>query len=386
MARMIDLIRQSAVPANLMRLAARGALSVPPAEMLQILVALTQNPNFGQQAQLTLAEWNDGAALTVVSDPQAPPEVLDYFSNPSNLRPPLLPALLENPSVPEAYLLKLATTAHRETITAMVTAMVASQQVLSHPEVVRALLARPELTESESARLQAALEPENEAAEESSAVAGKEEAPPEGMEPELTEYLDKHATEITAEADTPFHLIDSTSEEQAEVTAAAATPDEGSAAPAETPVPKKKCVEAERDRLSPLQKIAQMKVSERVHLAYRGGREERAILIRDGSRVVSSAVLESPRLTDAEVETFAGLKNVGEHILRIIAGKRKFKRMYSLKRILTSNPRCPIDVAMPLAKELLMVDLKNLMQNKNISETVRGFAFKLWKDKKETPR
>ena len=40
MSRMIDLIRSSAVPATLVQAAARGALSLPPREMLEILVYL----------------------------------------------------------------------------------------------------------------------------------------------------------------------------------------------------------------------------------------------------------------------------------------------------------------------------------------------------------
>ncbi len=56
MPRMLELIRASAVPSNLMQSAARGALSVPPQEMIEILVHLaTKNKVFSEQASLTLA-------------------------------------------------------------------------------------------------------------------------------------------------------------------------------------------------------------------------------------------------------------------------------------------------------------------------------------------
>jgi len=48
MGRMVDMIRQSAVPPNMLRAAAKGALSVAPAEMVEILVVLTQNAVFGE--------------------------------------------------------------------------------------------------------------------------------------------------------------------------------------------------------------------------------------------------------------------------------------------------------------------------------------------------
>src|SRR5215831_19287050 len=112
MARMIDQIRASRLPSNMMQFAARGALQVPPAENIEILVHLAvHNKVFGELARMTLAGWDEKASVTAAGDPQTPREVLDYFISPDNLRPRLLPALLENPSVAEAQLAKLATSA-----------------------------------------------------------------------------------------------------------------------------------------------------------------------------------------------------------------------------------------------------------------------------------
>lgn len=113
----------------------------------------------------------------------------------------------------------------------------------------------------------------------------------------------------------------------------------------------------------------------------KGNREERFILIRDGCKVVSSAVLECPKLTDQEVETFAAMKNVQENVLRGIAAKRKFMKLYPVVRALTSNPRCPLDLSLGLIKNLLVQDLRNLSANKNVSDTLRKVAFKLFKEK-----
>ena len=102
MARIIDQIRASKLPSNMMQFAARGALQVPPAENIEILVYLARhNKVFGELARMTLAGWDEKASLAAAADPQTSAEVLDYFISPDNLRPKLLPALLENPSVPE---------------------------------------------------------------------------------------------------------------------------------------------------------------------------------------------------------------------------------------------------------------------------------------------
>src|SRR6266850_1622196 len=97
MPRMIDLIRASAVPSNLMQAAARGALAVPGGEMIEILVHLAlHNKVFGEQARLTLAGWDEVSSRAAASDPNTSKEVLEYFISAKNLRPALLPAMLES--------------------------------------------------------------------------------------------------------------------------------------------------------------------------------------------------------------------------------------------------------------------------------------------------
>ena len=120
MARMIDLIRASAVPSNLMQSAAKGSLSVPAQEMIEILVYLAvHNKVFSEQAQLTLAGWDETASRAAASAASTPREVLDYLVSPKNLRPALLPALLANPSVSEESLLEMAPGAGRDVVELM---------------------------------------------------------------------------------------------------------------------------------------------------------------------------------------------------------------------------------------------------------------------------
>jgi hypothetical protein len=55
-------------------------------------------------------------------------------------------------------------------------------------------------------------------------------------------------------------------------------------------------------------------------------------------------------------------------------------------RALAVNPRCPLDVGLPMLKSLLVQDLRNLSMNKNVSDTLRKVAFKLYKEKAVTKR
>src|SRR6476646_6860154 len=136
MSRMIDLIRVSAVPSNLMQSASKGSLSVPAQEMIEILVHLAlHNKVFGQQAQLTLAGWDEAASRAAASNPATSKEVLHYMISPANLRPVLLPALLANPSVSADAIHELASHASRE----VVEMMLKSERVTQSSVILHAL-------------------------------------------------------------------------------------------------------------------------------------------------------------------------------------------------------------------------------------------------------
>jgi hypothetical protein len=95
-------------------------------------------------------------------------------------------------------------------------------------------------------------------------------------------------------------------------------------------------------------------------------------------------VLESPKVSDGEVEKFAGQKNVLEAELRGIPMKRRFAKNYSIVRALVFNPRTPLDLALSLMKNILVGDLRNLSNNKEVSDTVRKLATKMFKQKMES--
>jgi hypothetical protein len=138
--------------------------------------------------------------------------------------------------------------------------------------------------------------------------------------------------------------------------------------------------EAEPDpgrRQTLLQQIAKMTVSQRVQFAIKGGADARRTLIRDGSKVVQRAVIQSPRLTEQEVEAFASMANLTDEILRLIANNRNFRKNYIVVRNLMNNPKTPIDVSLHMLPMVNAVDLKKLSMNKNIPDALRTAAVKL---------
>jgi hypothetical protein len=416
MPRMIEVIRSSTASSNVMQTAARGALSVPPQEMIEILVYLaTQTKIFAERARLTLAGWDESSSRAAAANPRSPKEVLAYMITPGNLRPTLLPALLENPSVSEDSLAELAASASRY----MVETLVKSARVTQSQRILNSLSSNPHLNPAQSAAIAEKLssfgppansDPQNTATasqeapaaeEPAQAVAQGQAASPEGGSDDVPEevvasYLAEHATEISAEADKPFHAIGGVQEElpphspephppalaaESKPPAVVSSTAQGAATAAKKAPVKKVYLSAEEQRGSALQKISKLDIKGRIQLAMKGNKEERSLLIRDGTKVVSLAVLESPKLTDGEVEKFANQKNVLEAVLRGISMKRRFIKQYAIMRNLTFNPRTPIDVSLGLIKNLLIQDLRSLTGNKEVSDTVRKLATRMFRQK-----
>ena len=414
MQRVIDQIRASRLPSGMMPFAARGALQVPAAENIEILVHLAvHNKVFGELAGMTLAGWDEKSCLAAAADPQTSQEVLKYFIAPENLRPALLPALVENPSVPESELVKLALSALRETIEILLK----SARVRSLSTVLQALKANPYLRKEELEEIKrststspattVAIEDASTVSESQpsldSAPANPESAEPHAIEQisgvehdeEVSNYLKEHAQEVSAEGHKPYQAIGGVVEllgsdyfpvtQQAEALAAAEKPATAPSvmakAGAASAPQKKPHPPGAPKRENTLQKINNLDVKGRIQLALKGNKEERSILIRDGTKVVALAVLDAPKLSDGEVEQIASQKNVLEAVLRQIPLKRRFMKNYIVVRNLVFNPRTPLDLSLGLMKNLLVQDLKNLSANKEVSETIRKLGLKMYKQK-----
>ena len=417
MPRMIDLIRSSAVSATIMQAAARGALLLPPEETIEILVHLANhNKVFGQQARMTLAGWDEKASRTAAANPNTAKDVLEYWITPHNLRPALFPLLLENPAVSEESLTGLASSATRE----IGENMLKSDRVRRAPKIMAALASNPNM-----AGLDCTVADEQQPELDATPLAAEEthssqlQAPPlypapdgpttaqEPTDADVMAFLTEHASELASQGEQPFQPIGGFYEEfvpsgeappvpeTAPETATVATSPtvagtasaSAAAAPAKKPtVSRKVHLSHEEERGSALQKISRLDVKGRIQLAMKGTKEERSILIRDGTKLVALAVLESPKITDGEVEKIASQKNVLEAVLRQIPMKRRFAKNYAVLRNLVFNPRTPLDVSLGLMKHLLVNDLRNLGANKEVSETVRKLGLKMFKQKTDTSK
>jgi hypothetical protein len=334
------------------RRAARGELSVPANEAIEILVTLAGHREVGVEAEETLERWDETLLVAAASNPATPVEVLVYLLQHQSNRSALVVALCENPALPVADLEPVAARAGAKVLQAMMQ----SSRVRNSSRLLELLAANP------------AAEPARPKLRQWLAMAQGKEA-----EEVAAEFLVRHAEELVREEGQPFELVAGPEDEDDPLDKLMTQVKKG-----ETPA-----APEEKAQLSMLQRIGKMRVGERIKLAVRGNREERMVLIRDRSKLVSLAVLESPKVNDSEMESFAAMKNIQEGVLRAIASKRNYMKNYGVLRTLVNNPKTPLDVTLPLLQHLLLKDQRSLAVNKNVNETVRKIALRTWRLKTE---
>ena len=114
-----------------------------------------------------------------------------------------------------------------------------------------------------------------------------------------------------------------------------------------------------------------MTVAQRIGVAMKGSREERAILIRDPNKIVAVAVLGSPKMTETEIEGIAKMASISDEILRMIANNRAWTKRYGIIAALARNPKTPVAISMNLLARLTEKDLRSISADRNVPEILR---------------
>jgi hypothetical protein len=139
----------------------------------------------------------------------------------------------------------------------------------------------------------------------------------------------------------------------------------------------------EGKRLNLTQRIMKMSISEKIKLATLGNKEARGVLIRDSNKLVCTAVIRSPRITDGEVLSCAGNKAINDDVFRIIYGNREWTKKYKIKMALLKNPKLPLTIGMKFLSTLREGDVKDLARDKNVPAGLQGMAKKMLAKKDE---
>jgi len=347
---LVEQFRRGGVARELRLMAAQGMLPLKPEDLLELWVDLGKDADEGVRAAASksLATFPGPELLPILKSRDTPPGVLAWAAVNRPERD-LREAALQNTSTADEAIEALAPSLSSELAELVVINQV---RLLRRLSLLEAIEGNPSLNNDQKRRLRELRETFH------IGQAGEHPAPPPPPAPEAP------AAEAPAEPEPP------PAPEPAPFSETLLTEDEAIV---------RYLSEEERqqtEKVSTVQKVYRLNTAEKLITALKGSREERAILIRDPNRMVSAAVLGSPRLTEPEVESFSGMKNISDEILRSIGRHREWTKRYAVVANLVKNPRTPLAVSLGLVSRLNPRDLKGLAFDRNVPEAVRKHAQK----------
>jgi len=369
--------------------AARGMLPLQQSDLLEVLVALTASDDAQISAAATetlKSERPDDLLLAAKAEDTAP-NVLAYLATQPDGTPQVYEATILNTRTPDQALAKLAATTSHRSLLELIT--INQQRLVRCPEIIDAILQNPACGGEAERR-----------ARETRKEFFEKERGARQIADELRARGQMAAAEFfeTAELTTPSgelslddawliaqHIEVSDADLDDAWLPAERYEELVSETAADVSANVQRVIESERlergdisaDRVSLIRKIMFMNTKDRMKLAMKGDREARSILIRDSNKVVCSAVVNNPRITEQEIENIAAMRTVADEVLRLIALNRSWARSYPIIHNLARNPRTPIPTVMNLLLRIKTKDLQSLTQNRNVSEAVRRQAQRL---------
>ncbi len=371
--------------------ASRGALPLSQTDLLEILVAMHdgQDAELRDNARTALHSQQAGDIEGTLRSADIAPNVLGYFATQSELPAGIHEAVITNVLTPPSAVATLARSTQNGSLLELISFN--QQLLIQNPAIIDAILGnsnrtpeaerraaetKREFFEKERGAQQIANELRargNDAAAEfieQAEFAGDLEG--SGLTAEDAILLAQHIEVPDHETDDSWlglEYIEEIYEETEEQRQASIGKIIGELQMEGEEIP--------GDRISMINRIMKMGVKDRVKLGMKGDREARNILIRDPNRLVSSAVVNNPRITEQEIEMIASMRSVAEDILRLIAANRQWSKSYNVTHMLAKNPRTPFANVMTIMTKLQLRDLVALSKNRNVSDAVRRQALRL---------
>jgi len=317
-------------------MAARGLIPIPTNEMLPLLTRLLKDDEeeIVNTARTTLTGWNEEEIVAHLQTRGCDTIVMEYFSG--SPAPAVQEAIILNPEATVAIIASLAAHVSAPLLESI---LYNRTRLLESPEILQRVKLNPAAT-TQILRLVQEIE---------------------------TEFFGSKKRNYTVGKSEPVDIV----EEEPDAV-------EMEALPIDLDLEGLPLDPQERDAAI-LSRIGAMTVRRKIQLALLGTREARSVLIRDSNKEVARSVLQSPKLTPNEVESFAAMRNAPEEVLRLIGVNRAWLRTYAVVQNLVKNPKTPPMISQRLLSRLHARDLALLAHDRGIPEAVRQNAERLSK-------
>jgi hypothetical protein len=335
-------------------MASRGMAPLPPVDQMSVLyqIALDADPNLAKTARETAAKLPDSILAGALSHPSLDARVVDFYAKLCATRPAVFDALVANPNIADDTLAMMAGKLGAREVDRIAAN---EQRMLRHPEIIAAMYMNKHARMSTVDR---AVE---------LAVRNNVRVPGLAAWDEIARALQSEKLQPSAEVDTLFQM------------AAAATPGDDTKLTQGDETKLGEGDEHEQDILEQTKDIPldKMSIPAKIRLATLGDAFWRGRLIRDPIRMVALAAVKSPAVTEFEAGRYASNHSLSEDVIRYIAQRREFTKLYGTKYALCRNPKTPISEAMRIMPFLREKDLTMISKSRGVPSAVVAQAKKL---------
>lgn len=323
---------------ELLLMAARGLVPIPPEELIPLQVRLASHPDeeVVREAHQALEQTEPKVVANFLVR-EAPAWVQSYFAEQSR-HPVVLEALLRRRDVGRSLLEDLASKLS-EDLQEML--LLRQDAIVELPGILDAMERNPKLSSYARRRIR-----------------------------EYREHLLPRKKKEEPEPEPEVEAVEATEEEvQAAIEEARSKTAAGER-------------DVEQTGLSETQ-IRSLPVAVRLQLSRGASRSLRSILVRDPNPKVAVSVLKNNPMSEQEIEILCHNRSISEEVLDEIARRRDWVRKPTIVMALVQNPRTPPPVAMRFIPRLSVRELREVSRNRNVPEVVRSRAMGLYKIKRQ---
>lgn len=340
-------------PARMM--AARGMAPLPPEQQVTVLYQLVidADASIASTARTTATKLPDTLLAAALGHPSLDPRVIDLFAQLVADRPAVFEALVANPAVADKTIAWLAGRLGPREVDRIAAN---EQRMLRHPQIIAAMYM------NKSARMSTV----DRAVE--LAVRNNVRVPGLASWDEIARAIQSEKHIASAESDSLFAMA----ADAAAGDDSALTQGDGEQIREDDEAAQQALFEQTKN--IPIEKLS---LPAKIRLATLGNAFARAVLIRDPIRIVAMAAIKSPAVTEFEAGRYASNHSLSEDVIRYIASKREFTKLYGTKYALCRNPKTPIPDAMRLMPFLREKDLTMLSKSKGVPSAIVAQARKL---------
>ncbi len=346
----------SAGPGRMM--ASRGMVPLPPAEQLAVLYQLSidADQNLANAARGTAMGLPDTLLAGALRDAKLDPRILDLFAQLVGDNAAAFESIVENSSTSDHTIALLAANGGAREVDRIAAN---EQRLLRHPEIIAAMYQNKAGRMSTIDRVVEL------------AVRNNIRVPGLAAWDEIARAIQAHPTPASAETDALFAMAADVEKDETALV-------QGDA---------EKVLEEQTDTGADEDlRWDQLGVPAKIRLATLGNATKRGLAIRDPIKMVAVAAIKAGGVTEFEAARYASNPGLSEDVIKFIAQKREWTKLYGIKFSLCRNPKTPVTETMRFLPFLREKDLQGLAKSKGVPSAVVAQARKLVTQRTSQPK